>query len=348
MEYRSLGKSGLDVSVLCGGTMMMGEQTDRDESFAILDAMWDAGINFYDTAEVYPMPAKAETGGESERIVGAWIAERGLRDKVVLATKIAARSNYDWIREDGQPAVLTGPQIRYAVEQSLTNLQTDYIDLYQVHWPARETPMFGKDAKGYVHYGDDYPSFEEAVDGLDALRTEGKIRFTGLANETPWGVMRHLQTCDSKHSGRPVVLQNVYNLLSRYLEYGLAEVVMNESLGVMAYSPMAQGFLSGKYLNGQNPEGSRGAMGFPPWRYNTPSGEEALREYLAIANDHGLDPMQMALSFVVSRPFMTSAIVGASRLEHVRKNVEALSIDMTAELEDAINTVHTRVPNPCP
>lgn len=327
---------------------MMGSQTDRDESFAILDAMYDAGINFFDTAEVYPMPAVAETGGASERILGEWVKDRCLRDKVVLATKIAARSNYDWIREDGVPAVLTAEQIRYAVDQSLEKLQTDYIDLYQVHWPAREIPMFGKDAKGYVHYGDDYPDFDETVTTLETLRRDGKIRYSGLANETPWGLMRHLESCDRNGAQRPVVVQNVYNLLSRYFEYGLAESVMNESLGVMAYSPMAQGFLSGKYLDEAKPEGSRGAMGLPPWRYNTPSGENALRQYLEVADEFNIDPMQMALKFAVSRPFMSTAITGASRLEHVRKNVAALDLDMTPELEDAINTVHTQIPNPCP
>lgn len=328
--------------------MMMGSQTDRAQSFAILDAMYDAGINFFDTAEVYPMPAQAEHGGESEKILGQWVKERQLRDKVIIATKIAARSSYDWIREGGVPAVLTKNQIRYALEQSCRRLQTDYVDLYQIHWPAREIPMFGKDAKGYVHYSDDYPGFDDTVDALEELRREGKLRYSGLANETPWGLMRHLAACDGKTVPRPVAIQNVYNLLSRYFEYGLAESVLNEQLGVMAYSPMAQGFLSGKYLENTTPEGSRGAMGLPPWRYNTPSGETALRAYLEVANQFDLDPMQMALKFTISRPFMSTAITGASRVEHVQRNVSALEVKLTPELEDALNSVHARIPNPCP
>ena len=349
METRRLGRTDLDISALGLGTMMYGDQVGEDDAFAQMDYAVSQGINFFDTAELYAIPPKPETWGESERILGRWLAARGLRDKIVVATKVSGRSSMNWMRAQATEVRLTRAQIIEAVEGSLKRLQTDYIDLYQTHWPDRKIPLFGADAKGYAHYESDYTPFEDILGVLSDLRDQGKIRYIGLSNETPWGVMRHLRESERLGLARIQSIQNAYNLLNRYFEYGLAEISLNEDVGLLAYSPLAQGYLSGKYLKGATPPGSRKALfGGRLGRYETPSAEAAISAYLDVARKFDLDPAQLALQFVTTRPWVASNIIGASTLEQLKSDIASAELKWASDLEDAINAVHERLPNPCP
>ncbi|MEM9168188.1 MAG: aldo/keto reductase [Pseudomonadota bacterium] len=347
MERRRLGRTDIDVSVLCLGTMMYGDQIGEADAFAQMDAALDRGINFFDTAELYTIPPKAATQGESERIVGRWMKDRGARGRIVLATKVVGRSSATYLR-DGETPRLTRAQIRTAVERSLVNLQTDHIDLYQTHWPDRRAPIFGADLKGYGHYDQDWVGFDETLGALTDLQREGKIGHVGLSNETAWGVMRHLEVAEGAGLARVQSIQNVYNLLSRTFEYGLAEIALQEDVGLLAYSPIAQGVLSGKYLGGAKPAGSRGALFGRLGRYETPSAVAAIERYVALAREAGIDPAALALQFVTTRPFVTSNIFGASSLEQLDVAFASLEVPWTEDLEKAVAEVHAALPNPCP
>ncbi|MEL6363267.1 MAG: aldo/keto reductase [Pseudomonadota bacterium] len=347
MERRPLGRTGLDVPVLCLGTMMYGDQMGREAAFAQMDAAFERGIDFFDTAEMYTIPPKRETWGDSERIVGAWMKERGVREKIVLATKVVGRSrNFPWIRDE-ESLRLTPEQIKAACELNLQRLQTDYIDLYQLHWSDRLVPSFGGELRGYRHYKADYTPFEDILGALDDLVTAGKVRHVGLSNETPWGVMRYLHEAEKRGRPRVASVQNCYNLLNRLYEYGLAEVGMNEDVGLLAYSPMGQGVLSGKYLGGEKPKGSRGEMFGRLGRYETPGADDAIRAYVQIAQDFGLDPSAMAMQFVTTRPWVTTNMFGASNMEQLDLVFSSLEIEWTKELDDAVAAVHMRAPNVC-
>lgn len=348
MEKRRLGRTDLSVPALCLGTMMYGEQIGEAEAALQMDASFDRGLNFFDTAEAYTVPPKAETQGESERIVGRWMASRKNRDRMIVATKVAGRSPSTYLRPDGKGTQVTRAQIRFAIERSLKNLQTDYVDLYQIHWPDRPVQLFGGARTGYVHYDDKGAPFEDMLAALDELVQEGKARHVGLSNETPYGVMQFLRASQNQGLVRPVSIQNGYNLLNRTFEMGLAEIALEEQVGLLAYSPIGQGALTGKYLGGEKPAGSRGAMYDRLQRYQTPKADEAVRLYLAAAGKFGVHPAAFAMQFVTTRPFVTSNIFGARNLEQLEIIFSSLDIEWTEEMENAVNEAHGQIQNPCP
>ncbi len=347
MEKRRLGHTDIEVSCLCLGTMMYGDQMDEKDAFAQMDASYERGINFFDTAELYTIPPKAETRGLSEKIVGNWMKARGLRDKIILATKVVGRSPMPWIR-DGEMTRLDKAQITRAVDRSLEILQTDYIDLYQLHWPDRTVQVFGRNPLGYRHYEDDYIAYEETLGVLNDLCKAGKIRHVGLSNETPYGTMKFLKLANDKNWPRMQSIQNAYNFLNREFELGLAEIAIEEKVGLLAYSPMAQGVLSGKYLDGQLPKGSRGQMFGRLDRYKTPSAEAAIRAYGELAKELNVDPSALANQFVTTRSFVTSNIFGASNMQQLETVFASLEIEWTHEINVAVNKIHENIPNPCP
>ncbi len=347
LERRPLGRTGLKVPSLCVGTMMYGSQTPQEVAFRQMDRCLERGINFLDTAELYSIPPDPKTHGNSERIVGEWIKQRNIRDKVILASKVAGRTGMKWIR-DGVEARLTAKQIRIAVENSLKRLQTDYIDLYQIHWPDRQVPNFGGTLYGYRHYDDDYISFEETLGALDALVREGKIRHVGLSNETAWGVMKFLETAEQKGWPRMASIQNAYSLVNRFFENDLAEIAMQEQVGLLAYSPLGQGYLSGKYLDGAEPKGTRLSLYGRLERYQTPAAERAIRAYVELAHDLNVAPAALALQFVTTRKWVTSNIFGATNDQQLDEIFASLDIKWTRDIERAIHAIHAENSNPCP
>ncbi|MEM8771704.1 MAG: aldo/keto reductase [Pseudomonadota bacterium] len=347
MEKRRLGQTDLDVSILCLGTMMFGDQITESDARAQMDACVDRGVTFFDTAELYTIPPRPETQGESERIVGRWIAERGNRKDIILATKVAGRAQMDWLR-NGAECRLTKSQIIAAVERSLKNLQTDYIDLYQTHWPDRPVQLFGATLKGYVHYDDPGAPIEETLEAIDALVRSGKVRHVGVSNETPYGIMRHLEASRTRNLPRIVSIQNAYNLLNRTFEFGLAEIALEEQVGLLAYSPIAQGSLTGKYLDNAKPAGSRRAFMDRMQRYQKPNAEKAIRHYVSLAKTFDLHPAAFAMAFVTSRPFLTSNIFGANGLDQLDIIFNSAEITWTDEMEKAVNEAYADLQNPCP
>ncbi len=343
MQTRPLGTTGIEVSRLCLGTMTFGEQNSEAEAHEQLDRAVTFGINFIDTAEMYPVPPKAETQGRTERYIGSWLKQRGSRDDVIIATK-ASGPGLEHIR--GGPR-LTRDHLHQAADESLARLQTDYVDLYQLHWPDRKTNFFGK--LGYPYDEDeDTTPLEETLTALKELVDAGKVRAIGLSNDTPWGVMRALQLAETLDLPRVASVQNPYNLLNRTFEVGLAEIAHRERVGLLAYSPLAFGVLSGKYLEGARPEGARLTLFERFQRYTNPQAEAATAEYVRIARDAGLDPAQMALAFVNSRPFLTSNIIGATSMEQFESNLESEALKLDQDVLEAIEAVHRRQPNPAP
>lgn len=346
MHMRQLGRTDIEVSALCLGTMTFGEQNTEREAHAQLDRALAAGVNFIDTAEIYPVPPKAETQGRTEEYIGNWLADRGNRHQVILATKVAGPG--DWISylRDGEVR-LDRRNIEAAVASSLKRLRTDYIDLYQLHWPDRETNFFGK--LGYRPPAEDRSvPLLETLQALGDLVSAGKVRCVGLSNETPWGTMRMLQLAEEHGLPRPVSIQNPYNLLNRTFEIGLAEVAIREGCGLLAYSPMAFGVLSGKYLDGRRPDGARLTLFERFDRYSNPQAEAATSEYVKLARQHGLDPAQMALAWVTSRPFVTSNIIGARTLEQLVANLNSTELVLPDEVIAGIEALHVLQPNPSP
>jgi aryl-alcohol dehydrogenase-like predicted oxidoreductase len=347
MDYRPLGRTGMSVSAICLGTMNMGEQNSEAEGHEQLDYALDQGINFIDTAELYAVPPRPETHGRSEEIVGSWLAARRNRDKVIIATKVAGRaSGLDWIRPDTHPKRLTPEQIFAAVEGSLRRMQTDYIDLYQTHWPDRPLDVFS--GLDYRHYDSDAVPIEETLGALDELVKAGKVRAVGVSNETPWGTMRHIMAAESEGLPRIASIQNAYNLLNRTFEIGLSEIAHREDVGLLAYSPLAQGYLTGKYEGGALPNGSRKQLFDRLGRYETPNAPAAISAYLDLAREFGLDPGQMAVQFVTTRPFVASNIIGATTMEQLRTDIDSIHLPWSDELEQAIARSHLDNPNPCP
>lgn len=343
MQTRPLGETGIEVSRLCLGTMTFGEQNSEAEAHAQLDRAVAFGIDFIDTAEMYPVPPKGETQGLTESYIGSWLKARGRRDELVIATK-AAGPGLEHIR--GGPR-LTREHIHRAIDTSLERLQTDYVDLYQLHWPDRHTNCFGK--LGYVADADEQSTpLAETLSALKELVDAGKVRAIGLSNETPWGVMHSLQLADKLGVPRVASVQNPYNLLNRSFEVGLAEIAHREKVGLLAYSPLAFGVLSGKYLNGAQPPRGRLTLYERFKRYTSDVAEQATRAYVDIARKHGLDPAQMALAFVNSRPFLTSNIIGATTLEQLESNLASETLTLEQSVLDEIDAVHRRLSNPCP
>lgn len=344
MEYRQLGKTNLKVSKICLGTMTWGEQNTEEEAHEQLAMAVDAGVNFIDTAEMYPVPPKAETQGLTEQYLGSWLNKRGKRDDLILASKVVGRSDMKYLR--GGPR-LNAKQIKDACEASLKRLQTDYIDLYQVHWPERKTNFFGQ--LGYRHQDDQQAiAIEETLKALDELVQEGKVRYLGISNETPWGLHEYLRLSDQYKLPRIQSIQNPYNLLNRTFEVGLAEMAIREQVGLLAYSPLGFGVLSGKYLNQARPAGARLTLYERFQRYTSPLAEKTTRHYVELAGSYDLDPAQMALAFVNDRPFVTSNIIGATRLDQLEANLASAEITLTDEQLEAIERIHLEQPSPCP
>ncbi len=346
MEYRTLGDTGLRVSQICLGTMTFGEQNSEAEAHDQLDLAVERGVNFIDTAELYPVPPRGETQGLTEQYIGSWLKRRGRRDEVVIATKVCGPT--DWVPHirDGQ-ARLDRRNIATALEGSLRRLGTDYVDLYQVHWPERKTNYFGR--LGYEHQEEESVTpIEETLEVLGDLVREGKVRAIGISNETAWGTMRYLAAAERAGLPRIVSIQNPYSLLNRTFEIGLAEIAIRERVGLLAYSPLGFGVLSGKYLEGRRPAGARLTRWERFDRYSNPQGVAATRQYVELARRHALDPAQMALSFVNSRPFLTSNIVGATTLEQLESNLASTELELKEDLLEEIEAIHTRHPNPCP
>lgn len=347
MQYRPLADTGQRVSILCLGTMTFGEQNDEQQAFAQLDLALDAGINFIDTAEMYPVPPNQQTMGHTEAVIGRWLAARGCRDRITLATKVAGPGR-DWLPYiRGGSNRLDRINIETAVDASLQRLQTDVIDIYQLHWPDRETNFFGQ--LGYAPARDpDETALLETLEALGDLVRAGKVRHIGISNETPWGVMRYLQLAAEHGLPRMVSIQNPYSLLNRTYEVGLAEISDRENIGLLAYSPLAFGVLTGKYLNGAQPVDAR-LTKFPAYdRYSSPQSQKATHDYVTLARDAGLSPGQMALAYVNSRPFLTSTIIGATTLEQLHENIGSADMTLDSGLLDQIETIHRRHPNPAP
>lgn len=345
MEYRTLGNTDLNVSAVCLGTMTYGQQNSESEGHAQLDYALERGVNFIDTAEMYPVPPRAETFTRTESIVGSWLA-RQPRDRVVLATKVAGpRRQMKWIR--GGPEALDRSNIRSAIEGSLKRLQTDYIDLYQLHWPERNVPMFGEDQFDPSQESDAV-SIRTQLEVLAELVKEGKVRAVGLSNETPWGVLRFLRLAEDHDLPRVASIQNAYSLLNRTFEYGLSEVAYREGVGLLAYSPLAFGFLSGKYLPGGDAKGRVTEFKGFAQRYQKPYVEPAVSAYAELARRHDLSPTQLALSFVYRRWFVTSTIIGATSLQQLTEDLEAWERPLSDAVLEEIEEVHRRYPNPAP
>ena len=345
MKYTTIPYTDIRVSKICLGTMTWGNQNTPAEGFEQMDYALDAGVNFFDTAELYPVPATADTYADTERIIGDWFATRKNRDKVVLATKIAGPGAYTaHIRTTG----FTPDSIGEALEGSLKRLQTDYIDLYQLHWPERNANFFGK--RDYFPDAAEQweENFQEILETLHQFVQQGKIRHIGLSNETPWASMKYISLAEQKDLPRMKTIQNPYSLLNRTFEVGNAEVAHREQLGLLAYSPLAFGLLSGKYRNGQLPENSRLKL-FPRMaRYNSDQSRDATEAYAAIAEKHNLTLTQISLAFVTDRPFVTSNIIGATTMEQLKENIGSAEITLSQEILDEINAEHGRIPNPAP
>lgn len=347
MDYRPLGRTDIKVSSVCLGTMTWGEQNSEAEGHEQLDYALSEGINFIDTAEMYAVPGRPETQGKTEEIIGTWINKRGKRDDFVLASKITGRSDMDWIRKDGGSTRHTAAQIDEAVEGSLRRLQTDYLDLYQLHWPDRGIPGFGFHVYHDYDAGEMVP-LEDILGALARHVEKGNIRHIGLSNESAWGTMKFLELSDKNSWPRMASIQNAYNLVNRRFDYGQAEIAMREQVGLLAYSPLGQGYLSGKYRKSV-PEDSRKALfGQFLARYENSGGVDAVNDCLDAAKDLGIMPTQFALKFVETRAFVTSSIIGATTMDQLRENIDAHKMTWTKDMERAaslIQKVH-RSPSP--
>ena len=346
MNYRKLGTTDIKVSTICLGTMTWGEQNTQEEGFEQMDYALNQGVNFWDTAELYAVPPKKETFGHTEIIIGNWFKKTKKRKEVILATKVAGPSR-EYLRDGGYNYGIE--KMTEAINDSLKRLQTDYIDLYQLHWPERNTNMFGK--LGYEHKEkDDWNKFEDVLGNLQKFVKDGKIREVGLSNETPWGVSKYLELAKEKNLPRMMSVQNPYSLLNRTYEIGLAEVSIREQIGLLAYSPLASGYLSGKYRNKKYPKGSRMERDWEFWkyRYNTPNLKNAVEEYYKISEKHNLNMSQMSLKFCELQHFMTSVIIGATTMEQLKTDIESVNVKLSDEVIKDINEIQKIYPNPCP
>ena len=346
MKFKKLSKTDIDVSLICLGTMTWGEQNSQEEAFEQMNYSVENGINFFDTAELYAVPPKAETYSKTETMIGNWFQEKKNRDQIILATKISG-PGLTWIRGGGMQ--YNQESISKAIEGSLKRLQTDYIDLYQLHWPERTTNFFSK--LGYRHdqKEEEWNSFESILTILKKFVEQGKIRHIGLSNETPFGLTKYLNLSEALNLPRVVSVQNPYSLVNRTYEVGMAEISIRDQAGLLAYSPLGFGVLSGKYLNNQMPEGSRLKLfgdSFP--RYQGTRTSKAVQEYFHIAKKHNLSLTQMSLAFVNQQEFVTSNIIGATTIDQLKENIESVNIVLDQEVFKEINAVHHENPNPAP
>ncbi len=346
MKYTTLPNTDIKVSKICLGTMTWGNQNTESDGHEQMDYALDQGVNFFDTAELYAVPASKETYGKTEEIIGTWFQKTGNRDKVVLASKIAGAGDYTaHIRNNG----FAKEAIVEAVEGSLKRLQTDYIDLYQLHWPERGVNCFGVRDYPYQYSTQEAENHLEILETLGSLIKQGKIRQVGLSNETPWGTMKYLQTSEQNNLPRMITIQNSYSLIHRAYEYGMSEVSLREDIGLLAYSPLAQGVLSGKYLNGNQPEGARGTL-FPRFiaRYTGENSQNAVASYYELAKEHGLTLSELSLAFINQLPFVTSNIIGATKMDQLKENINSINIDLSKEVLNGIEAIHQANPNPAP
>ncbi len=346
MKYRKLGNTNLDVSLICLGTMTYGEQNTEAEGFEQMDFAVEKGINFFDTAELYAIPPKQKTYGKTEEIIGNWFQKRKNRKKIILATKIAG-PGLKWIRGGGSQ--YSSKSIEEALNDSLKRLKTDYIDLYQLHWPERNTNYFGD--LDYEHNTNEkkWNSFDSILNVFKKLIDQGKIRYIGLSNETPWGFSKFLQIANEKKLPRVVSVQNPYNLVNRSYEVGMSEISIRENAGLLAYSPLAAGYLTGKYRNKQMPKNSRMDLFYENYpRYHNERTYNAVDEYFKIAKKNAVSLTQLSQAFVNSRDFVTSNIIGATTMSQLKENVESINISLTEEVINEINLVHEKIPNPAP
>ena len=346
MNYKKLGNTELNVSTICLGTMTWGEQNTQVEGFDQMDYALEQGINFWDTAEIYSIPPKKQTCGDTEVIIGNWFEKTKKREEIILASKVCGPMR-EYVRGGGNQ--FGKKNITEALEGSLKRLKTDYIDLYQLHWPERKTNFFGK--LGYEHdEGDnEWTKFEDILENLKRFIEQGKIRHIGLSNETPWGLLKFLELSKNKNLPRILSVQNPYNLLNRTYEVGLAEISVRENVGLLAYSPLACGYLSGKYRNNQMPKNSRINRDGEFWtRYNKPNSNKAIEAYYKIAKKYSLDLAQMSLKFLEIQACVTSVIIGATTMEQLKTNIESVNVNLTNDIIKEINEVQTIYPNPCP
>ena len=345
MKYTTLPGTDIKVSKICLGTMTFGNQNTEPEGFDQMDLALEKGVNFFDTAELYPVPANAKTQGETERIMGNWFHKTGNRSKIILATKAAGPGAYTAHIRDN--ISFNKKNITEALDNSLKRLQTDYVDLYQLHWPERITNFFGQ--RGYFHNPKDpwVENFEEALETLDELIKAGKIRQIGISNEAPWGLMRYLEL-SKKGLPKTITIQNPYSLLTRVFEIGNSEICLRENVGLLAYSPLGFGRLTGKYRGGHNLDKARLTV-FPNMaRYNSDQSIEATERYYQIAQNYGISLTQMALAFVNQQPFLTSNIIGATNLDQLQENIGSIELSLSIELLKEIEAVHCQIPNPAP
>jgi len=345
MKFRKLGTTNIDVSLICLGTMTWGTQNNEKDAFEQMDYAVSQGINFFDTAELYSVPPTADSFGKTEVMIGNWLEKRKNRDKIILASKIAG-PGCDWIRGGGNN--FDEKKIGEAIDGSLKRLKTDYIDLYQLHWPERSTNFFGRRDYLFNNKEGNWNSFEKILEALAKYIKSGKIRYIGMSNETPYGLSRYLEISKNKGAPRMMSVQNPYNLVNRTYEIGMSEISIREKCGLLVYYPLAAGGLSGKYRNGKMPKDSRMAL-FKGWgRHLNPLAMKAYDEYFKIAEDFNLTMVQLAQSFVNSRPFVTSNIIGATTMDQLRENVESINIEFTDEMMERVNEIHNNNPNPSP
>lgn len=345
MQYRKLGRTDIDVSVICLGTMTWGAQNNEAEGHEQMDYALEQGVNFFDTAEMYAVPPSAHTYGKTEEIIGTWFAARGKRDKIILATKVAG-PGLSWVR--GGNYKIDKQNIHEAVEGSLKRLQTDYIDLYQLHWPNRGSYHFSQ----YWDYAPQFDpeaeeeNFIEVLETLDGLIKDGKIRHIGLSDETSWGTTKYLELSRQKSLPRMMSIQNEYSLLCRIFEPDFQEIAIAEDIGLLAWSPLATGMISGKYLDGARPEGTRWSLSDAKLKRDTDAAQNAVRAYMDVAAKHGLDVCQMALAFINRQPFVTSNIIGATNMEQLKSNIASIDLDLSADVLADIETVYRNFPRP--
>lgn len=344
MEYRKLGRTDLQVSLIGLGTMTWGLQNTQEQGFEQMDYALEQGINFFDTAEMYAIPPSAETYGTTEIIIGNWFASRNTRDKVILATKMTG-PGLPWIREGD---VINRKNLHLALDESLKRLQTDYVDLYQLHWPNRGSYHFGRT----WNYAPKFDPQKEADNFFEVLQTiqgfidAGKVRHFGLSNETAWGISKWLQVSDEHQLPRVVSVQNEFSLLCRHFEPDLSEITVNEDIGLLAWSPLCRGMISGKYLNGARPEGARLSIETRPEHRTNAQTDAAITRYLDLARQHELDVCQMAIAFVNSKPFVASTLIGATNLSQLKTDIEAINVTLSEEVQSGIEAIRREYPMP--
>ena len=344
MNFKKLGSTELKVSTICLGTMTWGEQNSEKDGFDQMDYALDKGVNFFDTAELYSIPPKKNTYGKTEEIIGNWFVKRKNREKVILASKISG-PGLNWIRGGGNQ--YNKKNLNLALNESLKRLKTDYIDLYQLHWPERKTNFFGR--LGYQHKDDkEWNNFGDVLNSLNDIIKSGKVRYIGLSNETAWGLSKFLEISKRKNLPKMMSVQNPYNLLNRTYEVGLAEISIREESGLLAYSPLAFGYLSGKYRKNKLPEGSRIKLFKDFTRYKNENGQKAIEEYYKITKKFNIDFTQMSLKFCEIQPFTTSVIIGATTMQQLKTNIESVNVTLSNEIIDEINKIQKKYPNPCP